>query len=1053
MFSAGTPSCTGMPITFTNMSNASGGSITTWNWTFGDGTDTTFNAAVPNFTHTYSQAGTFIVTLHVLTAQGCESATQQTITTSPSPIAAFGYTNTCQGQSTQFTDMTSLNGGSILTQRLWNFGDPASGILNTSSSTNPVHNYSQPGQYSVSLITLNSGGCVDTVFQNVSITPKPDVDFYNDSLVCLGSTISLFTDTIVTNTGAILSYNWDFGDGSPHAFTPNVSHTYAVADTYTVTLTVQDTSGCQNIKSRPLTIHQSPVTAFTWSGVCQNAGTQFTDLSTAPAGDVIVSWKWDFGISSSTTDTSTLKNPVFTYTQPGTYTVSLITTTGNGCSNSRSMPIQVWNAPTATFNYTASPCANGLVQFQDSSWSYQGTVNSWQWEFEPFQYGTGTNPKYQYYAVDSCYTVKLVIKDLRGCVDTTLQQVCVPPPLTIDFNINQSCFGTAVSFTPLMLTPTSAADSLISFNWNFGDPATGANNISTKKKPDHIFSKTGYYTVNFTSTDKFGCTATMYKTLQVKALPVANFSYTAGDCDSTLVFTSTSSDTTSHITSYIWQYGDGTSDTLNTFVSTHKYGLPGEYNASLTVTNANGCSASFTGKVTRSACLVAAYLTTNDLFCQNKELAFADKSTSNGTITQWQWNFGDGSPALAYGTFKPVVTHLYSDPGNYTISLKVSTLVGSSTVSDSTKLDIAVLSSPSAGFVVNPVCLGAKTEFADTSQANGSTSLSYLWEFGDAGTADTSVLSNPKYIYTLPGSYIAQQFVKSQNGCSDTASAAVTVNGLPDAGFANSLSCSGQKTYFFDASEAYLANLNSWGWRVNDSLGFAGAMQGNMPSFVFASAGTYPVRLTVADINGCSDTIEQYVEVNAAPVSAFSYIENFENTQGQIQFTNGSVGAKEYFWDFGNGETSMAESPIITYAYDGIYTVSLITISSNGCQDTTTMAYDMLFKGLYVPNAIAPGGTIQATRYWKPVGMNLASYRAEIYNSLGQLIWSSRLLDEKGAPKESWDGTFNEKPCQQDVYVWKIMAIFRDGSVWDNQDVGERKGLSDPVYGTITLIR
>jgi PKD repeat protein len=175
--------------------------------------------------------------------------------------------------------------------------------------------------------------------------------------------------------------------------------------------------------------------------------------------------------------------------------------------------------------------------------------------------------------------------------------------------------------------------------------------------------------------------------------------------------------------------------------------------------------------------------------------------------------------------------------------------------------------------------------------------------------------------------------------------------------------------------------------------------------------------------------------------------------QGQVQFTNGSIGAKEYYWDFGNGETSYAESPKITYAEDGSYQVILVSVSDLGCHDTTAITYEMMFKGLYVPNAFAPGGAIQATRIWKPVGVNLASYTAEIYNSYGILLWKSTKLDEHGAPAESWDGTYNEKPCQQDVYVWKITAIFRDGSIWANQDVGEHKGLSEPVWGTVTLIR
>ncbi len=190
--------------------------------------------------------------------------------------------------------------------------------------------------------------------------------------------------------------------------------------------------------------------------------------------------------------------------------------------------------------------------------------------------------------------------------------------------------------------------------------------------------------------------------------------------------------------------------------------------------------------------------------------------------------------------------------------------------------------------------------------------------------------------------------------------------------FANSLACAGQKTYFFDGSQPYIESLNDWRWRVSDSLGSIGSMQGEQPSFLFSAAGNYQVLLTVYDMNGCADTVKQMVSVIAAPISAFTYTENVDNIQGQVEFTNGSIGAKEYFWDFGNGEFSYEESPMITYAEDGIYQVLLVTVNAQGCQDTAMIAYDMLFKGLYVPNAFAPGGTVQATRYWKPVGVNLA---------------------------------------------------------------------------------
>ena len=131
----------------------------------------------------------------------------------------------------------------------------------------------------------------------------------------------------------------------------------------------------------------------------------------------------------------------------------------------------------------------------------------------------------------------------------------------------------------------------------------------------------------------------------------------------------------------------------------------------------------------------------------------------------------------------------------------------------------------------------------------------------------------------------------------------------------------------------------------------------------------------------------------------------------------------------------------------------LVTVSDLGCHDTATKVFELMFKGLYVPNAFAPGGTVQGTRYWKPVGVNLASYRAEVYNSQGVMIWSSTMLDSNGTPIEGWDGSFKEKPCQQDVYAWKIMAVFRDGTVWYNTDTGDHNGLNQDKWGTVTLIR
>ena len=479
VFSSSAPYCSGTAVQFTDLSANSSGAISQWHWTFGDGTDTTYNVAATSVNHIYNAPGNFLVKLTVYSLNGCENTYQQIVAIAPTPLTAFNYQNTCEGFATHFTDQTIAVGGFNITSRLWNFGDPVTGINNTSTLTNPVHTFSAAGTYQVTLIATNTNGCSNTIQHTVVITPKPGVDFYHDQNTCLGIPLTFHVDTTATNTTTVQSYNWNFGDGTATSNLQNPVHTYSNSGTYNVTLTITDINGCGNSIVHPVTIGDSPVTAFSYTNSCSSSLTQFTDLSLAPNNESIVSWHWDFGLNNVLTDTSSLQNPTFTYTSPGVYTVTLTSFTLSGCSNTKTQPVQVFNKPTAGFSYSASPCSNGSVQFRDSSFSYQATITSWLWEFEPFQYSTVQNPVYQYYAVDSSYNVKLMVTDSRGCVDTITRLISVPAPLAIVIDIQKVCFGSPTQFEPILLTPSS--DSLVSFNWNFGDPQSGSANTSQRR--------------------------------------------------------------------------------------------------------------------------------------------------------------------------------------------------------------------------------------------------------------------------------------------------------------------------------------------------------------------------------------------------------------------------------------------------------------------------------------------------------------------------------------------------------------------------------------------
>ena len=120
-----------------------------------------------------------------------------------------------------------------------------------------------------------------------------------------------------------------------------------------------------------------------------------------------------------------------------------------------------------------------------------------------------------------------------------------------------------------------------------------------------------------------------------------------------------------------------------------------------------------------------------------------------------------------------------------------------------------------------------------------------------------------------------------------------------------------------------------------------------------------------------------------------------------------------------------------------------------GCPDTTYQLYDMLFTNLFVPNAFIPSNSNQDIREFKPIGINLKSYRIEVYSVWGNLVFQSNRL-ENGSPADGWDGTYKGEELPTGSFVWRISAVFKDDTHWKGSDNGD--GNSN-TSGTITLIR
>ena len=256
------------------------------------------------------------------------------------PTANFS-TSTCSS-TINFT-----NTSSGATSYLWNFGDGG-----TSTATNPSHTYANTGTtYTVTLTATSANGCTNT--KTLSVTPRPvPVANFNQPANTCSQTIS-FTNTSTISSGT-MTYSWNFGDATTSTAT-NPSHTYTNSGTYTVTLTTTSNFGCTNSISKTFTIYPKAVSNFSYI-ICDSI-VKFTDLSTVSSGS-ITSRSWTFGDGG----TSTSQNPVHHYPAPGTYNVTLTTTTNNGCTSSKTIAVTI--SPTIYYQ------ANGTFE--------AGTVPEWR---------------------------------------------------------------------------------------------------------------------------------------------------------------------------------------------------------------------------------------------------------------------------------------------------------------------------------------------------------------------------------------------------------------------------------------------------------------------------------------------------------------------------------------------------------------------------------------------------------------------------------------------------------------------------------------------------
>jgi PKD repeat protein len=747
------PLCVNTSVQFTDQSTVSSGSITQWFWDFGDGSPI---SSLQHPQHTYTMAGSYLLQLIVNTQAGCSDTVNQLIVINDLPQSIFTFPNNqCRGQGVPFTDNSVAPPNQVINAWVWNFGDNSP----VSTDQHPVHVFDSAGIFTVQLIVVTDQLCTDTSSQSITIIPGPAADFAITN-TCVGDA-TVFTNLTTLQGPGTMTYQWWFGDGGTSTDVNPVYQYPPVAADYLVELVAESSNGCTDTIVKPLRISQKANASFTFSPAvaCINSTIQFTSTSTANAGDSIIAISWNFGDSPQWFS----GNPVnHQYTNAGNYTITLKVKTYSDCDTTYSNVITVLESPVADFSFQ-NVCLDSAVTFINQSSTPPGTtITTLLWNFGDGATGTGAVVSHQYLTAGT-FTVTLTVVNNAGCSNTVQKQVVIHPRPQASFLHSFACSGVPVSF---FNTSSISGGFIASSQWDFGD-----NTTSTQANPQHIFQTAGSYQVQLIVYSNFGCTDTTIEPLTVYQSPVFDFVYTPTCLGNPTQFSYINLNPGQPDTAafWNWNFGDGT-PASNLPSPSHLYAQSGLYQVTLVGTAFNTCSRSVTKQVSVNPVPQANFSTAN-FICLGTPSQFINQSTiASGTISQYIWNFGDGSPPS--NAVNP--THIYNSVSSFQAQLIA---VSDSGCTDTTTRQISVAPLPVISFV--PIPDYGSPPLTVTIQNTTPGLNTYLWNFGDGTPLQTG--ANPTHTYTDTGTFVITVIVTNVSGCSDSLSQTVeVVNPFPD---------------------------------------------------------------------------------------------------------------------------------------------------------------------------------------------------------------------------------------------------------------------------------
>ena len=909
-----------------------------YRYVWGDGTSTSWTSSTTRETKSYTQRGTYTILLIDSNTCGIDTAQQIIVIDSlPTSMAFSDIQSGCTPLTVNFNAQSIGN----LTSRSWNFGNPASGGMNTSTDSLPSHTYNSAGNYNAILSLTNTCG---TVMDTIPIRAEGRVVARFDAISggCFPYTFAPNnTSTEYFSSGTIYQWTLHNGDTST-SFNPG-SFTINTPNTYTIKLVATDSCGTDSM-SRTFEVYgKPPLTASIVSAApCQRTNLELC-YSTNNATNVI-NWFHDDGKATLRFTGDTAISHTYSFDSLRTYNNILYITDANGCRDTLNYPITVNPRPVSSYTITDSTGCSPLLLNTTNLSTHQGTGTfsqlSHEWIIDGIVLDTSANLNQYFQASlskDSLTSLNLIVTNTYGCKDTSNKPLIIYPKPVSRFteNMDSMCAPLDVAFTNLSYPNDTGSIAIMTFLWDFGNGVT-SNARDTQVQFQSGTAGDSLYIHGLIAYSEHNCADTSYSSTYVYPIPRVEFTldnYSGCNPFSPLITNNSSPlDTGSiDIMSFVWNFGNGdTSTSRNPSVTYNDYSTTDSiYTIQLQGVSEHGCRDSSTAQITVYPSPISLFSPIDTSGCSRFDVPFTNL-TVNGDSYSW----------IIENTAVDTVSDLqYSFTGktyaDSLISIRLTSQSINGCFGDTAQGYVRVLAKPFADFIPDDdtFCFLDSTQFLNQSRG----AYSYAWDFGDGVTSSQI---NPLHKFqksTNPlsdSTYSVNLIASGYNGCNDTSSSDISVYPYPIPDFSpdNDVGCSPMRVAFTNQS----SNSVRFYWDFGDGTNSTDVD----PIKTYDNRGFADTQFTVvlyAYTLDCVDTISQIITVHPKPLAFFNS-DREQPCSNNIQFYNASIRASQVKYYFGDGDSSSQFDPLHTYPSspygDSSFTATLIATSVDGCKDT-----------------------------------------------------------------------------------------------------------------------